>query len=92
MLMLIGMLVELVGVFVVVVSGLLMIRGLNHDAGPDGKLPFYAGFYSFGVVYTPVQKYREKFGKTSLYKVLLGGWVLVAAGLGTILGGAFLHK
>lgn len=82
----VGFSILMVGFIVVIFAGCTMIHLLNRDPDSEGKIPFYGGFGSFGVVYTPVKRYRIKNGNDSLYKILVLGWIIFGIGFITVIG------
>jgi hypothetical protein len=73
-----------------------MIRVVNQDPGPKGKIPIYALLPRMTQLYEPIQRYRTAKGKDLLYRALLLGWALFAVGFVAVLSGKFvdwfLHK
>jgi hypothetical protein len=86
------------GVGIMYVVLFLMIRVINLDPGPGGKIPIYALIPKMAPVpiYDYIKRYRTQRGKDSLYRVMQFSWVLCGVGLlgvfGSKLFDLFLHQ
>jgi hypothetical protein len=78
------------------VAVFLMMRVINQDPGPRGKIPLYALLPRMTQGYDPIQRYRAQRGKDSLYRVLQVGWVLFGVGFSGVMSSKlfdwFLHR
>lgn len=66
----------------------LMIRTLNIDPGPLGRIPLYALIprMSPQPLYSYIQRYRAQKGKDSLYRLMQFSWALFGVGLFGVFG------
>ncbi len=69
-----------------------MIRTINRDPGPEGRIPLYALLLRTTYMYHPIQRYRAKWGVDSVYRSLQFGWLLFGVGIAGVVGTSIMEK
>lgn len=87
-----GLAITVVSVGVMYICMIRMIREINKAPGPEGQIPMWSLLLRTGYLYHPVQRYRAKNGKDSLYRSMQIGWLLLGIGLLGVFGSDYIGR